>query len=555
MIKSKIYITICSCLFATLLAAQPGGTKPPGNVADQSQDVVKNFDAKLLESEKVKVNPVLPAVDTTTKAQSYNVPNKVLVLEYQPPKMRPISMAQGKLPPQYNGFAKLGYGFPNSPYGEAAYRFGDPKVYMAGIKAKYHAADNSAKIENQRFSILDVEANGTYFLDIGMAIDGKIGFNQNTNHYYGYNFPSKVATFSEEASKQRFNDFGASLKLYNSVRTVADFNYGVGLNLNVYSDNFTSKETDFLIKAEATKWFAEKHPLTLVLKTDFTSYTEANASNGQSLNNIHLLPSFTFKSDYFSLKLGGNLISSADIFYPKPDIEANLSVAGNKLGIFAGWKGDFIKNNFRNLTKYNPFIFSKQTIKNTDVTEYYGGVKGAVSGFEYSAQTGWSSNKNLALFLLDSSDSKNRFNVVYDTVSIFNIRGAITFKPINDMELTATVSQNIYTAEKEKAAWGLPSLDMNIGAKYKIFNDAKANTTASVRANLFVQNGVNVKKFDGTSERLNALIDLSLGGEVFFTENIGVFLDVNNILDNKRQRWQNLPIFGLNILGGVTARF
>ena len=551
---SKISLFISLSLCATALIAQPGG-KPAGNVADQSQDVVKNFDAKLLESEKVKVNPVLPTVDTTTKAQSYNVPNKVIAIEYQPPRMRPIAMAQEKLPPQYDGFAKLGYGFPNSPYGEAAYRFGDPKTFLAGVKAKYHAADNGAKIENQRFSILDLEANGTYFLDAGIAIDGKLGFNQNTNHYYGYNFPVKDTTISEENTKQRFNDFGVSLKLYNSTRTVADFNYGVGVTFNKYSDYASSSETDIVINANATKWFNEKHPLTLILKTDFSSFDTASAAKNQSLNNIYLQPSFTYKSDYFSIKVGGNLISSADVFYPKPDIEANLSIAGNQLGIFAGWKGDFIKNNFRNLTKYNPFVFSKLTIKNTDVTEYYGGVKGSVSGFDYSAQTGWSSNKNLALFLLDSSDVRNRFKVIYDTVSIFNIRGAVTFVPVKDMEVTATISQNIYTAQKEAAAWGLPSLDMNFGAKYKILTNQKSNTTASVRANLFVQNGVNIKKADGTADRLNALIDLSLGGEVFFTENIGVFLDVNNILDNKRQRWQNLPIFGLNILGGVTARF
>ena len=35
-------------------------------VPSQSQDVIKNFDAKLLETERINVNPVLPAVDTST---------------------------------------------------------------------------------------------------------------------------------------------------------------------------------------------------------------------------------------------------------------------------------------------------------------------------------------------------------------------------------------------------------------------------------------------------------------------------------------------------------
>lgn len=539
-------------VLAAFTTYQAAAQKP---VPDQSQDVIKNFDAKLLESEKVKVNPVLPPVDTATKAQSYNVPNKVLNVDYQPPRLRPISMPSQKLPPQYDGYAKLGYGFPNSPYAEAAYRFGDPKEYLVGLKAKYHAATDK-KVENQMFSKLDAEANGTFFVPAGIAVDAKVGFQNDVNHYYGYNFSGRKDTsFTSDATKQAFSNFGVSARAYNSVRTVADFNYGLGVSFNVLSDFYSSKETEIGVKLNATKWFAEKHPLTIILRTEFTNFDARSSTLNQTLNNIYLQPSFTFKGDMFSIKLGANLISSADIFYPKPDVEATLNLAGNKLGIFAGWRGDFNKNNFRNLSKYNPFIASVQTIKNTEVDEYYGGLKGGLSGFEYSFQGGYSKNGNLALYLLDTSDVKGTFKVLYDTINIFNLRGAITYHPTSNLEITGTVSQNVYTALKQKAAWGLPSLDVNMGAKYTIINDPKTNQMASVRASLFVQNGVNYKLKNGDADRLNTLYDLSLGGEYFFSKNIGLFLDINNILDNKRQRWQNLPTFGLNVLGGISARF
>jgi len=46
-----------------------------------------------------------------------------------------------------------------------------------------------------------------------------------------------------------------------------------------------------------------------------------------------------------------------------------------------------------------------------------------------------------------------------------------------------------------------------------------------------------------------------LGAEYFFSKNIGAFLQVNNLANNRRQRWQNYPTLGLNALVGVTARF
>jgi hypothetical protein len=524
------------------------------NVPDQSQDVVKNFDAKLLESEKIRVNPVLPPVDTTTKAQSYSVPNKVLVVDYQPPRLRPIGMATEKIPPQYNGYAKLGYGFPNSPYGELAYRYGNPKQYLVGLNVKHHSAEDK-KLQNQKFSKTGVALNGTFYADVGIAVDAKLSYDNDINHYYGYN-KVRDTSFLANAVKQSFGVFGASIRAYNSVRTVADFNYALGLGFTTLSDNFTSKESDFNIKLEATKWFAERHPLSIILRTDFTKYDTADTgSKSQTLNNFYVQPSFTFKGGIYSIKLGANLISHEDVFYPKPDIEANLNLAGNKLGIFAGVRGDFTKNSYRNLTRYNPFIFSRQKIKNTDVMEYYGGIKGSLSGFDYSAQAGFSNNKNLALFLSDTTDLRRRFKVLYDTVGIFNIRGAITMRPTKDMELTATVSQNVYQKAKEIAAWGLPSLDINVGAKYMIINDPKTNTVASIKAGIFVQNGVNFINKAKQADRLNGLFDLSLGGELFFSKNIGVFFDANNLLNLKRERWYNYPTFGLNILGGVTARF
>jgi hypothetical protein len=40
-----------------------------------------------------------------------------------------------------------------------------------------------------------------------------------------------------------------------------------------------------------------------------------------------------------------------------------------------------------------------------------------------------------------------------------------------------------------------------------------------------------------------------------FQKDVGAFLDINNILNNKRERWYRYPMVGLNFMAGVTARF
>ena len=63
------YCFLIAFAFASFaLAAQ--NTKPAaGDVPEQNQDVIKNFDARLIDAEKFKITPYLPAVDTPPKAR------------------------------------------------------------------------------------------------------------------------------------------------------------------------------------------------------------------------------------------------------------------------------------------------------------------------------------------------------------------------------------------------------------------------------------------------------------------------------------------------------
>ena len=129
----------------------------------------------------------------------------------------------------------------------------------------------------------------------------------------------------------------------------------------------------------------------------------------------------------------------------------------------------------------------------------------------------------------------------------------MSYRPIEKLEIIGTLSQNVYTLMREKAAWGLPSLDVNLSGKYTAYE--VGDQKAILKAALFVQNGVNARDNKGVAQRLDGLFDINIGGEYWFLKNIGAFLDINNLLNIKRERWQYYPNYGMNILGGITARF
>ena len=545
----NIFSILFSCIALTAFAQGGNGDLPGGEV-----EVVATFEAQLAEVERLEVKPELPPLEDKVNSQTYNnLPTRNLEVNYPAPTIRPIAMKREKLPDAYAGYVKAGIGLPNAFMGELGYgkRFG--KKFDLGINADFLSMSNSKKVDNQKFRNIGAEVDGTYYLKDGIAVEGNIGFSSDKLHYFGYNELDEFAdsTFLDSDVAQRFNLFEIGAKVFNGQQTVGDFNYSAGIDLYRLSDLYATAESGFDLKLQATKYFAGEHPLDIVLRTDFTAYEDTTKQN---LNNFYLEPSFTYVGEGFKIRGGVNIVSSEDEFFFFPDAEVLVNVIGSTLSAFVGADGSLQKQNFRNLTEYNPYLKSRIDLTNNKWQYYYGGVKGAVSFFEYRAEVGYKKNDNLAMYLpeFDMATKRyiQRFTPVFDTVNIVRIGGSLSAKPIKNLEVRGTVNQNIYTLQNLEKPWHLPAFEVNATLLYKALGDK-----VLFRGDLFIENGVPFLNADGVADNLNGLFDISLGAEYFITKNIGAFLQVNNLANNRRQRWQNYPTLGLNALVGVTARF
>lgn len=537
-------------IMASLIVEAQNPDLPTGEV-----EIIKNFEALLQEAEKLDIEPSLPSLDTTTKRQTYFVPAKTITVDYLPPKIRPIAMKSGQKVKVYNGYAKLGAGFPTSFFADASYNLLAQKQINVGVDLKHHSANNTPRIDNQRFSHTSAGIDGTYYHEQGFAVNGGLRYSLNNEFAYGYNFDNPIPSDTVRATDEvrlGYSTFEAKAKIFNGEKTVADFNYSAGMDIYRFTDGDLDigRETGFALNFNGTKWFNEKHPLSITLITDFTGFRMGDADeNKQNLNNFYLQPNFTYHADRFKIKLGTNIASHKDEFFFFPDVELNVNVLGSALAAFAGAGGNLNKNSYRSLANYNPYITDDVTIQNTREYDFYGGIKGNVSGINYMAKAGYKTTDNLALFLTQEDDI-TRFDVLYDSVGIAYVGGTLSANITDDLEALGTVNFNNYLTTDELRAWHLPAFDLNFGLKYRTMEDK-----LTAKAELFIQNGVPYLDEDELEQTLNGLFDVSLGVDYRFTENIGVFLDVYNLANNQRQRWYRYPTFGINVLGGVTARF
>jgi hypothetical protein len=509
-----------------------------------SVEIVKSFDARLEETDKINTRPESILSDRKEKRFSYELIPSTVKLDYKMPDIRPLAMAQEKLPGFNKGFVRLGYGWPSSPYAEAAYHLNSFENLEVLTHFRHHSA-NDSRFENQRFMDNDLEVKGTYYFDQGFALGAHVRYSLDDFYFYGYN--QEDTSFAKIDARRRFNTLDGGVRFFNTNGKENDLTYFANLDFYSHSDNFEAKETGAKVHLGVKKFLGGKHPIFADVITDFSTYEDTIT---QKLNNFFFVPGGAFNSDYFTLHGAVRISSFEDEFYFFPDLRAQVKLAGGAFMINAGWDGNFYKNNFRNLTTYNPFLRPIiPEINNASYYDYYGGFSGISGEWNYELRGGYKTVNNMALYVANF-EIPNQFITLFDTVSMIYSKAAVHTTLFKSFTVGLSAGYNYFNPTTQEKAWHIPELDGNLSMTYRT-NDKKL----AFKTEIYYMNGINVLGKDNTAQKLNTLFDLSFGLDYQFTKNIGAFIHANNLASNRWQRWFDYPTFGINVLGGVSIRF
>jgi len=538
--RKWILLIACSALFYGFLNRLEAQDLPSEQI-----EVIRSFDARLMDAEKLRLHPVLPGPDTTrASTYMYNLTSRPFAVSYREAEIRPVAMRTESLPAGYNGFLRAGYGFPNFPLFEAGYYLSENKNLSIGITARHHQA-RKKDIDNQRFRDTHAGLYGQFVINPALTLSADLSYDINDYYYYAINFLQD--TTIDENILKRYTNFSAETRLFNSKTTDNGLDYFAGFKINHLTDNRASREHNILLDFGGKKWVNDQHPFSLELILDFTNLRDTLVRN---LNNFSLRPDFTYIGDQFTLKGGLNLSSSKDEFYFFPILHMDYKLAGQTVVLFAGLDGDLYKNNYTNLSSYNPFINHRlDSLGNSKRTKIYGGLKGLYQSFSYSAEFRYQSIDRMA-FYLPNTELQYLFDPIFDETKVYSLEATLSKKLNDNIHLQTHLTYNFFNPENLEEAWHIPAFVWNFGGLF-----TSLDRKLQIRGNLFVESGVNYLDEEGDTEKLKGMIDLNLGADYFFTENIAAFTNVQNLLNNKRERWVNYPSFGINAQAGVFVRF
>lgn len=541
-IKSISFLLMALCFISTHSYAQKDTSKR------QTIEITSSYKPSLRNPVKINLSATPITADTSKPRLAYSIPAQNLFFAYQPVESKPLLLEPDtELLLGDRNQLKAGFGNLSTPYISGAFSFGDGKTSLLNLYGDY--ISSKGKIKYQDFSEMNIKGIGSIFTETSETYFG-IGFSNHQYFQYGYDH-TLYPGYSKDDLRRSYQDVNVKLGYRNTAPNTLGIDYNPHVEFHTFGRESFVKENTFIFNLPAEKRFGDKVLAKLAVKGNINAY-QIKANSFKINNNLfQLAPELVYYSDQFTFHGGATPSWNNNELSVLPNVYAEVQLQKNVFAIQGGWVGRFIENSFRTLSNENPYMQDPIFFKNTKEVQYYGGIKATLGDhFNFNAKAAYISYKNMPLFINDEFDGKSFVLSNESSLSNFQIHGDANYINQDKFTLTAAMDLNAYTGlDDNTSAWGLYPLKLNGSFRWN------AMKQLIIKGDLVTFSGAKALLLDKSSKNLKGGTDLSAGGEFKINNMFSAWLDFNNVLNNKYQKWNNYPVYGFQVIGGVIVRF
>ncbi len=546
MFRNIVLIT-AACITPLLLMAQRDTTR-------QSINITSSFKPVLRNAVKINFSGSQLLADSNKSVRPYLVPAQNLFYTYQPITLKPLALQQdSNLYLGIRNYIKAGFGNYTTPYVKAGLSFGDGNKILVNLFGSFISSKGT--IKNQEYAQFEGRATASYFTK-QFEIYGSATVRQQNYFLYGYDH--NLYDYKKATIKQHLQDISIRAGIRNINTNKYRVNYNPNIELSLFSNINKLNETTLIVNAPVEKKFGESFTLKIEARADITNYfTKGFIPVNYSFSNnvVQVSPSIQYSTP--ALNINGGIIPTWDNgkFVWLPNVYADFKLKQNVFMFQAGWVGRYIKNTYKNLTGINPYLTPVASQTNTKEVEFYGGIKGSLGKhFNFNAKAGLVTYNDLPFFINNNAalpgDNKSFIISNERKVNNFRIHGDLSYINQDKFTATAGVTFNGYTGMKTNArAWNTLPVEVNGSLRWWAFKQLM------LKADFYMFGGGYYLGTGNVSNTFKPGADLSAGAEFRISKQFSAWLDVNNIFNNKYERWHNYQVYGLNLLGGVRFEF
>lgn len=513
----------------------------------QTIEITSSYKPVLRNTVKINLYASPLTADTTRPRLAYNIPPQNLFFTYRPVSLNPLALsADTALQLGDRNQLKVGFGSFTTPYIAGAFSFGDGKKNLLNVYGNY--ISSRGNIVNQDFSEINVKGAGSIFTPKN-EIYATAGFAQHEYYQYGYNH--SIDSFSKADIRRSYQDLSAGIGFRNTAVNDLNFIYNPHLELHAFSRENKATETTLILNLPAEKKFGENVSIKVNATGNFDKYQLKNSASNITNNLFQLAPEFVYYSDRFTFHGGATPAWNNSTVSILPNVYGEVQLQKNILMIQGGWIGRYIANSFRTLSAENPYMQDPAFLRNTKEVQYYGGIKATVGKhFNFNAKAAFITYNDIPLFINDVNDAKSFLVSNESRMNNIQIHGDMNFINQDKFTISAGLDLNTYTGLKYNSkAWGLFPLKLNGSLRWNAFKQIL------FKGDIFAFSGAKALLSNGSVKTLKGGTDISAGAEFKINKQFSAWLDLDNLLNSKYERWNNYPVYGLQVIGGILIHF
>ncbi|MGB0404250.1 MAG: hypothetical protein ACPGEG_09145 [Salibacteraceae bacterium] len=540
--------------------------------------IIKEYEPRISDAFKLSDNPKIS--DTTInidKDLPYEVRTTRARTSFSPEPIKPAKMKGEPLNKMYRAYGLIGIGNNLSTRAELVYNSTRSRKWDYGIAAWHHGSSGNVKDRGPAgFSDNNFKVYGKKFL-YNKIVSGELKYDLNSIHKYGYDPDQNTIggivsdTLTKGNTAQNYQNIEPRLRYKTYFKDSNKFNYDIAFNYYHYWDKQKSTEDNIFLSGTVDRYFnSEFASVEAMLDVNNYSNSITGASVKSNSTLFGLKPSVITGKDKWKLKIGAGIVyatggAKQDIYF-YPDLYFKYDLVKDIIIPYVGIDGGLERNNYKALTRLNPFLISNPTTTNENTKfNVYGGFRGEVaSNLSFNAGASYRVVENLALFYnqtdsVGGSAIYNEFDVLYDDASITNLFIELGFQKTKKFSFLLKGEYFIYEMGNQNAAWNMPELKISFNGRYKIGD--KIQLTADIfyigerEAYSLIAEGNRDYGDAVFGKKLDGLVDLNLGVEYFFSPRWTAFIRMYNIANSNYAVYNEYYQQGITVMGGTTYKF
>lgn len=513
----------------------------------QTLNFYSTYKPEVVPAPKPVFVPTLPVVDTSKPVLQYQVPEQTISYSYQAEPIKPVALKRGREKLPFENYAKLGLGSQNTILIDAGIGSLMGNDYDAVLHFN-HMSQKGNYVDNQKWSQNTLDASGNIYMDKATL---SLGLQGERRAYRQYGYSNELYTFNDADIRNVYSGvtFNAALTPVGS--TFWNLKYRPEARVYWWHSGMNASERNLDLSVPVTKAIDSSISFTLAANVGLTSYT--NKTSGNFSNNyFQLAPAINFSYEGFKAHVGLKPTFASSDNYLLPDINVSGNIINNSLRLYAGWEGALDQNTYKSLSLFNPYMQADYTPLQGRSSYIYGGFDAALSNnLTLGASVGYKMWKNRALYENDytlSPDGRT-FAIIYEDMKALIIDAKIQYQINEQFSIVGRSVWNLYRPDNLTRAQQLPQVEMHGGFRWELI--PKLN----IGADVVIYDRIFARQSTGLYDKLPMIIDLNANASYDVHKRVGLFLNVDNILNQRYQYWNQYRTLGFTIYGGLRFKF